>query len=128
MIDLDGFKQINDSHGHPTGDRVLIAMARFLQQRCRKTDIIGRYGSNEFGVILSDCDISTAKSLLDQLRESFAALCFPAGTSTFSATFSCGVAALSLQGDAEHLCKSVDDALSEAKKGGRNRVVVAGGG
>ncbi|GAM09092.1 putative 76.5 kDa protein in phbC 3'region [Geobacter sp. OR-1] len=117
MIDLDGFKQINDSHGHPTGDRVLIAMARFLQQRCRKTDIIGRYGSNEFGVILPDCDIATARSLLDQLRESFAAIRFPAGGDAFSATFSCGIAELSPQGSAEDLYKSVDDALSEAKNG-----------
>lgn len=127
MIDLDGFKKINDSHGHPTGDRVLIAMARFLQQRCRKTDSIGRYGSNEFGVILPDCDISTATPLLDQLRESFAAIRFPAGNDAFSATFSCGIAEISLQGDAEHLFKSVDDALSEAKRAGRNRVVAAEG-
>jgi diguanylate cyclase (GGDEF)-like protein len=125
MIDLDGFKQINDSHGHPTGDRVLIAMARFLQQRCRKTDIIGRYGSNEFGVILPDCDVSTATALLEQLRESFAAIRFPAGNDSFGATFSCGIAALSLQGDTEHLYKSVDVALSEAKRTGRNRVVAA---
>ncbi|MBT0665275.1 response regulator [Geobacter pelophilus] len=123
MIDIDGFKKINDSHGHPTGDRVLIAMARFLQQRCRKTDIIGRYGSNEFGVILPDCDIPTAAPLFEQLRESFAAIRFPAGTDSFSATFSCGIAALPLQGDAEQICKAVDDALSEAKKGGRNKVV-----
>jgi len=127
MIDLDGFKQINDSHGHATGDQVLIAMARFLQQRCRKSDSIGRYGSNEFGIILPDCDISTATTLLDQLRESFAAIRFPAGNDSFSATFSCGIAALSLQGDAEHLFKAVDDALSEAKKAGRNRVVAAAG-
>jgi diguanylate cyclase (GGDEF)-like protein len=123
MIDIDGFKKINDSHGHPTGDRVLIAMARFLQQRCRKTDIIGRYGSNEFGIILSDCDIPSATSLLEQLRESFAAIRFPAGNDSFSATFSCGIAALSLHGNVEQLCKAVDDALSEAKKGGRNKVV-----
>jgi diguanylate cyclase (GGDEF)-like protein len=125
MIDIDGFKTINDNHGHPTGDRVLIAMARFLQQRCRKTDIIGRYGSNEFGIILPDCNIPTATPLLEQLRESFAAIRFPAGNDSFSATFSCGVAALSPQGDTEQLCKAVDDALSEAKKGGRNRVVAA---
>jgi diguanylate cyclase (GGDEF)-like protein len=125
MIDIDGFKKINDTHGHPTGDRVLIAMARFLQQRCRKTDIIGRYGSNEFGIILPDCDIPTATPLLEQLRESFAAIRFPAGNDSFSATFSCGIATLSLHGDAEQLFKGVDDALSEAKKAGRNRVIAA---
>jgi len=125
IVDIDGFKKINDSHGHPTGDRILIAMARFLQQRCRKTDIIGRYGSNEFGVIFPDCNTSTATALLEQLRESFAAIRFPAGNDTFSATFSSGVAALAAGGSAEQLFKSVDDALSEAKKSGRNKVVTA---
>jgi diguanylate cyclase (GGDEF)-like protein len=127
MIDIDNFRQINDSHGHKTGDQVLVTMARFLQQRCRSTDIVGRYGSNEFAVILQDCDIATGTSMLEQLRESFAAIQFPAGNTSFSATFSCGVAQLSRDGDLEELCKAVDAAVTEAKKTGRNRVVAAAG-
>lgn len=122
MIDVDLFKQVNDSYGHPTGDRVLIALARFLRQRLRKTDIIGRYGGEEFAVILPDCDINAATTLLDQLRESFGGIRFPAGGETFSATFSCGIASLSRHEDAERLSKAADTALYQAKKGGRNRV------
>ena len=122
MIDMDLFKNINDGYGHPTGDRVLIALARFLSHRLRRTDTVGRYGGEEFAVILNNCDLPTAKSLLDQLRESFAAIQFPAAGASFSATFSCGVAALSRHKDAMHLCQAADEALYEAKKLGRNRV------
>lgn len=128
MIDLDKFKQINDTYGHPVGDQVLITLARLLQQRLRKTDVVGRLGGEEFGVILPGCDLATAFSLLDTLRESFAGICFPVGTETFSTTFSCGIAAFSRQDQAELLSKSADEALYEAKKGGRNRVVAAGQG
>ena len=126
MIDLDKFKKVNDTYGHPVGDQVLITLARLLQQRLRKTDVVGRLGGEEFAVILPECDIATAVSLLDRLRESFAGISFPVGSETFSATFSCGIASFSRHGEAEALCKSADEALYEAKNGGRNRVVAAG--
>lgn len=125
MIDMDHFKQINDSYGHPTGDRVLMALAKFLRHRLRKTDLVGRYGGEEFAVILSGSEVGTAHSLLDRMRESFASIQFPSAGEPFSATFSCGVAPLSRYRRADELCRAADEALYEAKRGGRNRVQAA---
>ncbi|MDU0460771.1 MAG: diguanylate cyclase, partial [Geobacteraceae bacterium] len=125
MIDVDNFKTVNDSYGHPVGDRVLIALARLLGQRVRKTDVVGRFGGEEFAVVLPGCSISEAVTLLNELRESFAAVRFQSKGETFSCTFSCGVAPLSLYGDATALCKAADEALYLAKNGGRNLVCEA---
>lgn len=127
MIDVDKFKVVNDTYGHPVGDRVLIALARLTIQRLRKTDIVGRFGGEEFAVILPGCSISEAVTLLNELRESFAAVSFQAKDESFSCTFSCGVAPLSLHGDAVAICKAADEALYEAKNAGRNKVVAANG-
>ena len=125
-IDADRFKQINDTYGHPAGDKVLVTLSRLLRQRLRKSDIVGRLGGEEFAAILPDCDISTAVSLLDEIRESFASIRFPAGAETFSLTFSCGISSLSEYEYSGTLCKAADDALSAAKREGRNRIVTAG--
>lgn len=125
MIDVDRFKMVNDTYGHPVGDHVLIALSRLLRQRVRKADIVGRFGGEEFAVILPDCSISEAISLLNELRENFAEVSFQAKASTFSCTFSCGVASLSLYGGAVALCKAADEALYMAKSGGRNQVCAA---
>jgi diguanylate cyclase (GGDEF)-like protein len=127
MIDVDKFKVVNDTYGHPIGDRVLIALARLIRQRVRKVDIVGRFGGEEFAVILPGCPLSDAVNLLNQLRESFAAVSFQAKEETFSCTFSCGVAPLSLYGDAAALNAGADEALYAAKHGGRNQVVAAKG-
>ena len=127
MIDVDRFKQVNDSYGHAMGDQVLIALARLLGQRVRKTDVVGRYGGEEFAVVLPDCDLAKAAELLNRLRESFSALRFPAGPEYFSSSFSCGAASLAGFKDQEQLCKAADSALYQAKEAGRNRVVTAGG-
>ena len=122
MIDMDGFREVNERHGHPTGDRVLTACAKFLRHRLPKTDVIGRYGGGVFAVICADSDLAAAKTVLEQLRESFAAIQFPAQGGPFSVTFSCGIAALSRHQLAEPLCVAAEAALFEAKKLGRNRV------
>ncbi len=125
MIDVDKFKEVNDTYGHPVGDRVLIALARLIGQRVRKTDVVGRFGGEEFAVVLPGCSITEAVALLNELRESFAAVRFQAKGEPFACTFSCGVAPLSLYGDATALCKAADEALYLAKNGGRNLVCEA---
>jgi diguanylate cyclase (GGDEF)-like protein len=123
VVDLDHFKQVNDSHGHPAGDSVLIALAQLLVQRLRKADVVGRIGGEEFVAVMPECALETAVSLFDELRQSFQGVEFTAGKETFNVTFSCGIASLSQYGDSAQLHKAADEALYRAKNGGRNKVV-----
>jgi diguanylate cyclase (GGDEF)-like protein len=123
MIDIDHFKSVNDSYGHLTGDRVLKGLARLLQERLRKTDIIGRYGGEEFGVILFNTEEGDAGRILDEIRESFSKIRQYSGSNEFFVTFSCGIASLSKCKDAGSLNHEADKALYEAKEEGRNRIV-----
>ena len=93
IIDIDLFKSVNDTYGHYTGDQVIKNLSRLLQQRLRKTDTIGRYGGEEFGVILSDMDAAAAMKVLDAVRLDFSRISQQAREATFSVTFSCGIAA-----------------------------------
>ena len=122
MIDLDHFKAVNDTYGHSVGDHVLLALSTLLQRRLRHMDIIGRYGGEEFGVVLPQTDLESAHGILDRLRDTFASLPHQGSASTFHATFSCGLAALEPGMDAESLNVSADTALYAAKNDGRNRV------
>ncbi len=124
MIDIDNFKEVNDTYGHPAGDRVIISLARLLQQRLRKTDVVGRYGGEEFAVIMSDTSASNAAKVLDDIRLSFSRIKNQADGREFSVTFSCGIAAFSGHGDAALLTSAADKALYEAKRDGRNRIVI----
>ncbi|MBI2355356.1 MAG: diguanylate cyclase [Deltaproteobacteria bacterium] len=125
MIDIDHFKKINDTYGHPTGDRVIVTLARLLQQRLRKTDIVGRYGGEEFVVVLPETDVDAAREVLDQIRGSFTLIRHAYAGGEFSVTFSCGIAMFPECGDPAKLSNESDKALYRAKEGGRNRVVVA---
>ena len=127
MLDLDHFKQINDTYGHPVGDRVLKSLAHVLQQRLRKTDVIGRYGGEEFAIILPDTDGRNAARVLDEIRVNFAQIQHTSGGAEFFVTFSCGIAVYPDCGDAIQLSDSADQAMYEAKRQGRNRVVLASG-
>ncbi len=125
MIDLDHFKRVNDTYGHLVGDRVLRSLARVLQQRLRKTDIIGRYGGEEFAVILLDTDSTHAARILDTVRENFAQIKHRVGYETFTVTFSCGVAMFPEYPTFFELHDAADKALYEAKRRGRNQVIIA---
>ncbi|HTM20227.1 MAG TPA: diguanylate cyclase [Kofleriaceae bacterium] len=125
MIDIDNFKAINDTYGHPTGDRVLKTLARLLQQRLRRTDFIGRYGGDEFAAILPGTGADEAKLLLEGIRAAFAQAREGWVSDETESGFSCGIADLG-EHDAIELNRAADDALYEAKRAGRNRVLVAG--
>lgn len=125
MIDIDHFKSVNDTYGHLTGDRVLKALARLLEERLRRTDVVGRYGGEEFGVILFNIVAENAVRILDDLRESFGRLIQTHCGLEFTVTFSCGIADFPLfENDAE-IGEAADLALYRAKESGRNRVVRA---
>ncbi|MDD2851126.1 MAG: diguanylate cyclase [Desulfuromonadaceae bacterium] len=125
MIDVDTLKSINDDYGNKMGDQILITLSRLLQQCLGKSGIVGRYGGDEFAVILPDCNKKKAVQIIDQLRESFAAMRFTVNDNIFSPSFSCGVASLSLYEDAESVCKAAESALYTAKESGRNQVCEA---
>jgi diguanylate cyclase (GGDEF)-like protein len=123
MIDLDFFKRVNDSYGHATGDRVLKSLSRLLRQRLRKVDIIGRYGGEEFAVILPDTEGKDAVRVLDDIRKNLAAISQHKNGTEFAVTFSCGVASFPDFVTPEDLGNAADRALYQAKHEGRNRVV-----
>jgi diguanylate cyclase (GGDEF)-like protein len=125
MMDLDHFKSINDAYGHPAGDRVLKSLADLLKQRLRKTDIVGRLGGEEFGVILPGVEGDDAVRRLDDLRRAFSGVHQHAERSEFTVTLSCGIAQLHAGESAEELTVFADRALYHAKQSGRNRVVHA---
>ncbi len=125
MIDIDHFKEVNDTYGHPVGDRVIKSLSRLLRQRLRETDIVGRYGGEEFAVILSNTDGEAAAEVLDAIREDFSRLRHLAEREEFSVSFSCGIAEVADFGNAITLCDAADKALYKAKLAGRNRVVPA---
>ena len=125
MVDIDHFKQVNDTYGHPAGDRVIKSLSRLLKQRLRATDMVGRYGGEEFAVILSNTDGEMAVKVLDAIRRDFSQLRHLAEGKEFSATFSCGVADISHFCDSTKLCDAADKGLYKAKHTGRNQVVLA---
>lgn len=130
MIDLDCFKQINDTYGHPVGDQVLRAAARLLQRRLRNVDVVGRYGGEEFAVLLPATDADAAARVLDEIRMAFQVIRHKTDDTEFCATFSVGLAQFgkgSGCANAADLFIAADHALYRAKHGGRNRVEIASG-
>jgi len=124
MLDLDWFKQVNDTFGHTAGDRVLRSLSRLLKQRLRRTDIIGRYGGEEFAIILPETSAETAYKVMDELRKGFANINQTSGISRFKTSFSCGVAEFPGFDNAADITEAADKALYLAKTNGRNCVEV----
>ena len=127
MLDLDKFKQINDTYGHPTGDVILYETARILQDTAREIDMVGRYGGEEFIAILPNTNEDAASQFAERVRQRVEGHLFRDEDTEVRMTMSSGVAAYpDEQVEApEELLKRADEALYAAKEGGRNRVVAA---
>ena len=126
LLDVDHFKKINDTYGHQAGDRVLATLAASLRQHLRRTDIIGRYGGEEFAVLLDQLRAEDAQRLITRLLGEFAGLDHAAGEEEhFRVTFSAGVAPFA-EGIQRHAwIEAADQALYAAKKAGRNQVLIS---
>lgn len=127
MLDLDYFKRVNDTYGHMAGDKVLIALARLLKKNLRTSDVIGRFGGEEFVVLLKNTSLSEAEITLNNLREDFAKLVFVSGEHQFNVTFSAGLSAFPQCTTAVQLRLAADAALYKAKELGRNQIVISKG-
>lgn len=125
MIDLDKFKAVNDTYGHMAGDQVIVALARLFKHRLRNTDVIGRYGGEEFALLLKNLTPEKAKGLVNELREDFSKIIFNAGNKQFKVTFSAGISFYPGCSRSEDLRMAADAALYKAKEQGRNQVVVS---
>jgi diguanylate cyclase (GGDEF)-like protein len=125
LIDLDWFKRINDAFGHPTGDEVLRAFAITVFANIRSIDRFGRYGGEEFLLVLPDTPDAEAARILERLRGIVAELDWSAFSTGMRVTISAGVAMLAAQESADGILARADAALYAAKGHGRNRVAIA---
>lgn len=123
IIDIDHFKTVNDTYGHPAGDQVICGLAQVLQEGVRATDSIGRIGGEEIAVLMPDCSMANAAMVVDRLRKAFEAVVFTTDQGErFGCTFSAGISPLTPNWQAAY--GSADEALYRAKKMGRNRLMV----
>jgi diguanylate cyclase (GGDEF)-like protein len=125
MVDLDHFKDINDKYGHPFGDRILATVAARLSFDARDRDTIGRYGGEEFILILEDTPIADARILAERIRLKVSSDPIQVADQAVSITISLGVASISDDDDAESLTGRADKALYAAKAAGRDCVEIA---
>jgi diguanylate cyclase (GGDEF)-like protein len=122
MADIDNFKSVNDRYGHAVGDQVIVAIAGVLKQMTRNTDVVGRLGGEEFGLLLPETSLEEACRLAERLRAAAAALrvAYPGGELTV--TVSLGAAQAVAGTSIAALTQQADTALYQAKRTGRNRV------
>jgi len=128
LCDVDHFKKINDTHGHVAGDEVLGELSTRLLEAVRRGDAVGRYGGEEFLVVLSDCSVVQLKERAEQVRRAIS--CCPFSTEHYSIPMSVSVGAVSIENwdesiTIESILKRADAALYEAKAAGRDQVVCA---
>ena len=127
MLDIDHFKQVNDTYGHPVGDQVIRSLSWLLKQRLRKQDILCRYGGEEFLIGLPHTNGEQAFRIMDRVRQDFAQIRHPYRDTYFCTSASGGISAFPEIQTTDALIKAADDALYDAKRGGRNRIELATG-
>lgn len=122
MLDLDHFKQVNDCYGHRTGDLVIKGLANLLRHRLRKSDVIGRYGGEEFMVALPDCSVDQARVVFHSVCDLMSRISFTGGNKEFHVTLSVGIAPLEDYVSVDDAIEAADKALYSRKLSGRNGV------
>jgi diguanylate cyclase (GGDEF)-like protein len=126
MLDIDHFKDFNDTYGHDAGDQVLVALGRLLRLSIRQSDIACRYGGEEFVIILPGANAEDGCSRAEIIRAEFGALTVEFEARQLSATISVGVALYPLNGASpDELLRAADAAMYDAKSAGRNIVCLA---
>ncbi len=125
MVDIDHFKNFNDNYGHATGDKVLQAVCNEMQRTLRRSDMLFRYGGEEFAIILSPSDSQLAEQIAERLRQAVANLVLAHGNEQLSITISLGAAEIKQKDTPEKIFKRADKALYCAKNNGRNQVGIA---
>ncbi|MCA0202137.1 MAG: diguanylate cyclase [Proteobacteria bacterium] len=124
MIDIDHFKSVNDTYGHAVGDQVILRVTHLVRNRLRRVDYVGRYGGEEFAVVMPNTDAAAAKEVMDKLREAALELAHESEKGPFRVTFSCGIGTYPALKSVLEITQAADDALYRAKRGGRNQVVI----
>ncbi|WP_162232323.1 GGDEF domain-containing protein [Methylogaea oryzae] len=124
-VDLDHFKQVNDAHGHPCGDQVLITVTQCIKHVVRGSDLVYRYGGEEFMILAPDTATEGAATLAERIRHQVEIMPCPTEQGDVNVTVSVGVATLASGESERHLVARADQALYQAKNEGRNRVVLA---
>jgi diguanylate cyclase (GGDEF)-like protein len=125
MLDIDHFKNVNDSYGHPVGDQIIRSLSWLLKQRLRKQNILCRYGGEEFLIGLPNTTAEQAFAIMDGIRQDFSQIHHPYCETFFCTSASGGIATFPSYKSSDTLIKAADDALYEAKRAGRNRIHIA---
>lgn len=125
MLDIDHFKNVNDTYGHPAGDKAIVTIANVLKSNLRPYDVVGRLGGEEFAMMLLDCEVSTAAEIAERLRQKIETTSIDFEEKTLSVTISIGLSCIHENDkDIDDVLVRADKALYEAKASGRNCIKI----
>lgn len=125
VLDIDNFKQLNDTHGHKVGDDALVYLVESIKETTRPEDIVSRYGGEEFVILLPNTELDEAMQILSRVRRNLTKKFFLHDNNRLLITFSAGVAQFRPGEEQESVFKRADEALYRAKKGGKNQILIS---